>query len=170
MIQEHFKLQDVDKIAIQMTALFRGDEILMGWTDGNIQRLPFLDPIRDAPPPQIVIAAQSEEEAIGPNGVSEVQVPVGILILWEDNRYVLDDTEPTIMSVVQYIKQILTDKGNYYLNIPPISKRIVRRLVGFESVAYGGEEVDGGTIRYLILAVRYIANISVRTRERVCYE
>lgn len=166
-IQEFFTVSDVEKIGIQLHELLRSDETLMGWTNGNIARMPFPEPIPDAPPPQIIVATMSEEEEFQPSGNGEVHVPVGVVLLWEDERHSLEADEPSIISVVQYIKGLLAN--NYYMKKAPNDVRVIRRVDTFETVEYGGVEVDGRIIRYLVLSIRFIALINVRTRKRNCY-
>ena len=166
-ISDHFEMMDVDKIAAQMVSLFRSDENLMGWTNGVIYRSSMMQSIPDFPPPQIVVAAEREGETPEPSSKGSVALDVSVLVLWEDNAIILEEDEPSMISLVQYLKGILQE--SYYLNEPPISERIVRRLDQFEPVDYGGVEVDGATIRYLIIGARYISNISARSRKKACY-
>jgi len=166
-ISEHFTPSMTDRITISVHSALASDQVLVDWTHGSIHRCSILMPIDMEAPPQIIVAPKFEQEMIGPNQTSELNVPVSILIVWEENQRVLSETEPSVGSVVNHIKALLLDR--YYLNIPPFNERLVRRLESFDTVDYGVVETeDNELVMYVEMAVIYRTDINARTRSKRC--
>ena len=168
-IQDHFNISLTDKIVMSVHSALRSDQVLMNWTHENVHRCGLLMPLDEVRPPQIIVAPRFEEEEIGPNQVSEIHIPVGILLVWEENRRIATEGEPSIVSVINHVKERLLDREFYYLNIPPFNERLIRRLERFDPVDYGViAETDNDLLMYLELSVVYRTDIHSRLRSKEC--
>ena len=162
-----FTISDSDKVSIALLYLLRSDDLLMQWSGGYIQRTGSSMPILEMPPPQILVVPLNENELFQPSGKVRLTMPQGILLFWEETRRVLEDDEPTIVSVVSHIKSLLLN--NYYLNGPPFNERLTRRLDQFQVVDYAAELLGGGgLLRYIVLGVDYEVDVAARTRKVAC--
>ena len=154
----------IDRVAVAVRQILAGSPELDDWAD-DIVRTGNLANTAGAGDREIAVGTITEEPVFAPGGEAELSLPIGLRLVWTENRRVLEDDEPSIAGLLDEIKRVLVEPANYFLQVGG-GPRLVHRLhefraIDFQAIAAEDDEVTLS----LIVVVDYRVHVNVRTWE-----
>lgn len=116
-----------DRIVMAVFQILSGDETLRAIFGSNIYRRQVLRAPTAGAPWQLIIAPTSVTEDGTSFQTARDRLQVGIWVVFEDmDAHNLDSDEPSVLSVLRHVTNVLDAAGSQGLNVPPRNERLAK--------------------------------------------